>query len=139
MKPFLPVGTPHIPSHAELDAACIPPSSAKIVDLLAGAETALKGAKRGLQVLKTTRAEDGKFVGVEDGWRKEVQGLLLSTIAAGVAVAAIRGLCERVGVKSVGDVKARKEQIRGLASVTLPKVEQRYAAWWVVPKVVVKG
>lgn len=156
MKPFLPVGTPTLPSHADLHDATHPSPQSSIEKLCTDAEEGTRNAKRELQVLKSVSAVDGKFVGCEAGWRAEVQGLLRGVIAAGVVVAGVRRVCATVGVRRVGDVLvtqdgnrddkggakvaggqwAKRGELGKKLAVVIPELEERYHEWWIVPKLV---
>ncbi|GAB7357668.1 hypothetical protein MBLNU459_g0159t1 [Dothideomycetes sp. NU459] len=138
LKPFLPCGTPALPTAADLAAATTFPATTPVSAVSATADAHLKAAKQHLAALKSADGREGKFAGCEADWARDVQGMLLSCIAAGVAGAGVRGLCAKAGVESVGDVATigKKDELRTRIEVKVPEAGERYHAWWAVPKVV---
>jgi len=139
LKPFLPAGTPGLPSHEELRSLTHPAAETSIKDLLADANENLRLAKRELAALKSVTADEARVHGVEKAWKEGVRGLLVSCIGAGVAVAGIEGALKAVGVSRVGDLDDKsKEKVVERVKVVLPEVgeRERWSDWWVVPKIV---
>lgn len=140
MKPFLPVGTPDIPSLEQSRASTYPAATEQIATLCDEADRRIKTAKVELQKIKDTDPVAGRYTGSEVSWKKEVQALQMTAIATGIAVAGIRDQCKRVGVRIVGDLdrEAMREELTSKVKVELPAPEDRYDRWWVVPKLLKK-
>ena len=66
-------------------------------------------------------------------WSADIKNALKTAIAVGVAVETVKRAVDRR--KSSGDEKAEGEEGLGL-KVEVPKPEQGYHEWWIVPKVV---
>ena len=144
MKPFLTLQPPEVPPFADFKEHTQPygaydsPSPQFEMELhdpgselWAEIEGSLKTAKESFAQVKKLGAQAAKAEGVEKAWAKDVQCVLASCVAAGVAVA---------GVKNAVKKKKKNEvEERGLGiNVEVPEsgVGTRYAEGWVVVKVV---
>ncbi|KAL1306490.1 hypothetical protein AAFC00_005185 [Neodothiora populina] len=162
MKPFLTLGTPSpLPSSSALESKTSFRPTRSIASILAGIENSLKMVKADLSLLKPSATgsvyaavtpESGAFVGCEDSWALEVRGCLASSVAVGVVVAGLRGVCNAVRVRDVKDLDSSAQEAEGVAvgktkreelksrieSVDLPVPERRWCKGWVVPRLVVR-
>jgi hypothetical protein len=142
MKPFIALQPVEVPTFADFKKALQPygaygsPIPSLYTDLRkqdsalwTDIETPLKSAKEAFTRVKKYGAEKGRASGVELAWGKEVNGLLASCVALGVAVAGVK-----TAVTDVGD--RQKVEVE----VEVPGVGKgkRYAEGWVVG-VVSKG
>ncbi|KAF2199983.1 amino-acid N-acetyltransferas-like protein subunit Mak10 [Delitschia confertaspora ATCC 74209] len=85
-------------------------------------DEAVKRAKEAWAQVKRFGAKSARAEGVEESWKREIQGVLASCVALGVAVAGIKGQAP----KDLGEIR-----------VEIPKVGsgKRYREGWVVGKV----
>lgn len=141
MKPFLGLQPPEVPSfpdfiqHSQPYGPYTSPTTQFTTDLhnptsdlWTDIETSVRGAKEAYAKLKKLGARAAKAEGVEKAWNKDVQSVLASCVAAGVAVA---------GVKDA--VVKRNGEERGLGiKVEVPESGggKRYSEGWVVVRVV---
>lgn len=135
MKPFLPLGTPVLPTHSQLTTLTTYPPTTTLASIFTAIDSSLKTCKQELALLKTVKPEVGKFVGCEKAWADEVKGALGSAIGAGLAVAGLKGLVAKVGARSVGDLEGKREEVKGGWVVEVPVVEKRWRGGWCVPKI----
>ena len=147
MKPFLPVGTPELPTQTEIYDATHWPSETRVSSILDSIDEQVKQAKAALGIMKAANAQEGRFLGVEGVWKKNCQSLLLSTISAGVCAAGLRVAFRKASVEKIGDLglkeqgdkgRSRAEALRESVKVESMELEKRYHAWWVVPRLIQK-
>lgn len=116
MKPFMCVGLPGLPSYREfVDASTRPTQSTE--ELLDYVDRALESVKRiyGIMIKVPERETFTAFAYAR--WLESTRNCLKSAVAAGVAIATLR--------KHLADPSKLK--------VEVPKPDQRYHAWWIVP------
>ena len=143
MKPFLAVQPPEVPPFEDFKAHTQPygpyasPDPGFAVDLRNGKSELwadidgnIKAAKDAFAELKLLGARAAKSQGVEKAWIKEVQSLLASCVALGVASAGVKDAAQKYG--NSGDIK--KLGLR--ADIPESGAKKRYAEGWVVVKVV---
>src|SRR5690242_13967534 len=143
MKPFLGVQPPEVPpfedfkAHTQPYGAYAAPDPGFGVDvrnegseLWAEVDGNVKAAREAFAELKRLGASAARCVGVEAAWGREVQSLLASCVALGVAAAGVRDAVRRGGEQ--GDV--RRLGVR--AEIPESGRKKRYAEGWVVVKVV---
>jgi hypothetical protein len=137
MKPFLAVQPPEVPPFADFKAHTQPygpyesPDEGfaldvrnETSDLWQEVDGNVKVAKEAFAELKKLGAGAARSEGVKEAWGKEVQSLLASCIALGVASAGVKdavGKSEDLGVLGI--------------KAEVPGVEKRYAGGWVVIRV----
>jgi hypothetical protein len=136
MKPFLALQPIEVPPYEEFQVAVQPygpynsPLPALYTDvrnadspLWTVMDTALKNAKDAFARMKKLGAAAGRAGGVEQAWAKDVNSLLASCVALGVAVA---------GVKRAAQTAEEGGKIN--VAVDIPKAGdgKRYAEGWVV-------
>ncbi|KAJ4307613.1 N-alpha-acetyltransferase, non-catalitic subunit [Neodidymelliopsis sp. IMI 364377] len=137
MKPFLAVQPPEVPPFADFKAHTQPygpyrsPDEGfaldvrnETSDLWQEVDGNVKVAKEAFAEWKRLGAGAAKSEGVKEAWGKEVQSLLASCIALGVASAGVK---DAVGKSEELDVLGVKAEV--------PGVEKRYAGGWVVVRV----
>ncbi|KAH4132658.1 hypothetical protein HBH47_011080 [Parastagonospora nodorum] len=139
MKPFLSLQPPEVPpfadfkEHTQPYGAYFSPVDAFKADLLDAKselwteiDSSLKGAKEAFAEYKKLGARAAKTEGVEKAWAKDVQSVLASCIALGVAVAGVKDAVMKAG--EGGGVGVKIEVPESGAG-------KRYAEGWVVVKV----
>ena len=136
MKPFLPVGTPELPSNEDMHDSTHWELTADISSIFNDVDSQIKLAKIALGTMKNATPEEGKYKGVEAYWKKSCQSMLLSIISTGVFAAGLRAAMKKASVDKVGDLGQRADLLNKSVRVELPAVDKRYHVWWVVPKLV---
>ncbi|KAF1363780.1 amino-acid N-acetyltransferas-like protein subunit Mak10 [Lizonia empirigonia] len=143
MKPFLAVQPPEVPPYADFKAHTQPygayasPDAGFAADLRdarsalwAEVDGNVRAAKEAFAELKRLGASAARWSGAADAWRRDVQGLLASCVALGVASAGVKDAVGRAGrggnVRALG-VRAEIPESGG---------GMRYAEGWVVVRVV---
>lgn len=140
MKPFLILSPAEVPPFEKFKEAVMPygpyhepdPRFAHDLcdpDSVLWTELAerIKSAKTSFAQLKGFGAKGAKAVGVEKVWSKDVQGLLASCIALGVAVAGVKA--------AIGDGFWGEKEVGIKVEVPEMGTGKRYAEAWVVGKV----
>jgi hypothetical protein len=130
MKPFLTITGMGVPAFEEYFDAVQPwgPFSSPTVSLsliappfFAGIDGMVKEARTAFAEMRKMGPVSARAEGVEGWWSKNAGSLLSSCVAAGVAVAGVRGTVAEGGVSS--------------KRVELPECGKRYHDWWVIPKI----
>ncbi|KAK7755068.1 N-alpha-acetyltransferase, non-catalitic subunit [Diatrype stigma] len=162
-RPFAAIGLPQLPTFAESSRATAQPGTA-LPDLLAYAEGAVAGARKGYEALTRMSDQQAFCVRAHGRWLADVRACLRAAIAANVAVAALRRAVAEAaggegeeagkdedGVKDNQDHlgEEKKDQKRGSGSgsgsglnlrdkfrVEIPGPGQGYHDWWIVPKLI---
>ncbi|KAI5210436.1 Mak10-domain-containing protein [Aureobasidium subglaciale] len=135
MKPYLPIGTPTLPSSEEMEKATVFPPQTSFSAIFSTISSRLTAAKTALSGLKAVDAKVGNFRGCEESFKAEVQGLLGSIVATSIAVALLKKVVEEIGIKTVGDVQGKEEMVKEKVKVDVFG-EKRFSSFWPVPKVV---
>ncbi|KAK6004217.1 hypothetical protein QM012_009067 [Aureobasidium pullulans] len=135
MKPFLPIGTPTLPSSDEMSAATNLTSKSSFAAVFATISSRLASAKAALSAWKTAPADVGNYKGCEQAFKAEVQGVLGSIVATGITVALLKKVVEESEIKTVADVDGKKEEVKSKLKLEMV-AEKRFSSLWVVPKVV---
>jgi len=139
MKPFLSLQSPEVPLFSSFQNTVQPygPYDAATAELFkhlkdhdsilwTKIDMSLKEAKDAFAKVKKSGAVKARAGGVEQAWNKEIQGILASCVALGVAVA---------GVKSaVQHIEAGGENVAIRVEIPGPGAEKRYSEGWVIPK-----
>ncbi|KAL3302566.1 mak10 subunit [Colletotrichum asianum] len=124
MKPFAVIGLPSLPTFEEFTIGT-QQSDASIGDLLALADRAIAGAKKGFEVMSKFPETESFSVGSHDRWVPTTKNGLKSCIAAGLAVSVIRKALDKSG--EGGDLKLKAE---------VPTPDKSYHEWWIVPRII---
>ncbi|KAF1966440.1 hypothetical protein BU23DRAFT_560254 [Bimuria novae-zelandiae CBS 107.79] len=139
MKPFLSLQPPEVPPFEEFEAVLQPygsysePKPALYEDLKnsesklwVDIDDSLQAAKDAFAKAKKYGAVKSKAGGVEQAWNKEVQGVLASCVALGVAVAGLKSAVQSIEPGGKAGIK-----------MELPEAGngKRYVEGWVVGKV----
>lgn len=140
MKPFLTLQPPEVPPFEDFQAGLQPygsytdPSPSFYEDLKNGGskvwtdiEDFLKTAKAAFANVKHYGATKSKAGGVEQAWNNEVQGMLASCVALGIAVAGLKSAAQDIEAGQKAKVKAE---------VPEAGKRKRYVEGWIVAKVV---
>lgn len=136
MKPYLPIGTPSLPSAEEMDASTNLTAQSSFSAVFTTISSRLASAKNALSTLKSANPEIGNYKGCEIGFKAEVQGILGSIVATGITLALIKKVVEEIGVRTVADVQG-KDDVKKKVKVEVV-AEKRFSGFWAVPKVVGK-
>jgi hypothetical protein len=139
MKPFLSLQPPEVPPFEDFKEHTQPygeygtPNAMFAAELLdphselwTGIDHCIKSAKESFAELKKLGARAAKAEGVETAWAKDVQSVLASCIALGVAVA---------GVKDAALKKGERNELGVKIEVPESGAGKRYAEGWVIVKV----
>ncbi|KAI4730863.1 Mak10-domain-containing protein [Aureobasidium sp. EXF-10728] len=135
MKPYLPIGTPTLPSAEELSSATNLSPTSSFAAVFATISSRLTAAKTALSTLRSADAETGNYKGCETAFKKEIQGILGSIVATGIAVALLKKVVEECGIQTVRDVDANQEMLKQKLKLDVV-AEKRFSGFWAVPKVV---
>lgn len=136
MKPFLSVDTPHLPPFEEFDKDLHPfgpydapdrPMQEIVYRLTHDVENMVKEAKVEFAAVKKLGAQAAKSDGVKDAWEKNVQNVLFSCIAVGLAGASLAKL---TGEKKLAEIVQAK-----CVKMAEAELRKKYHDWWIVPKV----
>lgn len=144
MKPFLAVQPSEVPPFDDFKAHTQPygpyaaPDAGFAADLR-NEKSALweevdgnvRTAKEAFAELKRLGAGAARCAGVEKAWGKEVQSLLASCVALGVAAAGVRDAVRKAGEGE--EVNVRALGVR--AEIPESGIKKRYAEGWVVVKI----
>lgn len=85
----------------------------------------IKETKKQLAVLRQTQPAEGKYLGTEDQWRKEIKNLETVCVAITVTVTQLLRIWEKRG----------KNSLKDLVEVSFPPPGKRYHDWWVIPQI----
>ncbi|KAF2156196.1 Mak10-domain-containing protein [Myriangium duriaei CBS 260.36] len=137
LKPFLPIGTPILPSHEQLDEITTArPPETTFEEIREEADFKLRIARTELVALRATEPEKGRINGVETGWREEIKVLTQVAVEVAVSLATLAKVWEGQGIRTLGEATSDvKEKLKKAWVVEIPAPEQRRNVWWVVPKV----
>ncbi|KAF9877645.1 hypothetical protein CkaCkLH20_04780 [Colletotrichum karsti] len=124
MKPFAVIGLPSLPTFDEFTEGTLQ-SDVSTGDLLALADRAIAGAKKGFEVMSKFPDTESFSVGSNDRWVATVKNGLKSCIATGLAVSVIRKALDKSG--DGGDLKLKAE---------VPTPDKSYHEWWIVPRII---
>ena len=118
MKPFLSVVNDSVPRHQDFEDAGLQTDS--IESTCKDIDGSLKAAKSLLAGLKKLTPEQGRFVGTEDEWKKEIKQLETTCVAIAVATSQLLMASGKYG----------QDKLEGVMEC---RPEKRYHDWWVVP------
>ncbi|THW11425.1 Mak10-domain-containing protein [Aureobasidium pullulans] len=135
MKPYLPIGTPSLPSAEEMDASTTLTSQSSFSAVFTTISSRLTSAKTALSTFKSANPDIGNYKGCEIGFKAEVQGILGSIVATGITLALIKKVVEEIGVRTVADVQGKEDDVKEKVKVEVV-AEKRFSGFWAVPKVV---
>lgn len=134
MKPYLPIGTPSLPSSDEMDASTLLLPNSSFSAVLTTISSRLTSAKTALSTWKNVDATTGKYRGCEKTFKQEVQGVFGSIVATGITVSLLKKTIDECGFVTVGDVKGKEEELKKKLKVDAVG-EKRYSTFWAVPKI----
>ena len=119
MKPYLTVTNDRIPDAQAFEEATR--QSDDVETTCKAIDEGIKQAKSLLTDRKKVTPEEGKYVGTEEQWKKEIKQMETSCVAVAVAASQLLRVHQ----------KYRKEELGSFIECTL---ETRYHEWWVVPQ-----
>lgn len=122
MKPYLSVSNDRVPSVTDFEKAREAHKRRSTSKVCQEVDSQIKQAKGILTELKKISPQDGKFVGTEEQFKKEVKALETTCVAVAVNASQLARLAEEFGREGVG------------AKVEC-QMEQRWHVWWLVPVV----
>ncbi|KAF9701410.1 hypothetical protein EKO04_000052 [Ascochyta lentis] len=144
MKPFLAIQPPEVPpfddfkSHTQPYGPFAAPDAGFAADvrnpqseLWAEVDGNVRAAKEAFAELKRLGPAAARCAGVAKAWEREVQGVLASCVALGVAAAGVRD-----AVAKAGDAVVEAGAVGVRAEIPDSGGKGRYAEGWVVVKVV---
>ncbi|KXL51369.1 hypothetical protein M433DRAFT_73094 [Acidomyces richmondensis BFW] len=129
MKPYLGIVHDHIPSLADFQRAQKNLSS--LDSTCKAIEMDIKQAKDCISELKRVTPEQGKYVGTEEQWNKEMKQLETTCVAIFVQTSQLTRFIEKFGRKS-------NISLEGSVEVVIPLPGKRYHDWWIVPQIKAK-
>lgn len=88
-----------------------------------GINAMIKEAKTRLVTLKNTPPSEGKYVGTEEQWKKEIKSLETVCVAVTVTLSQLQRMWDHRGEDHLGE----------LVEVVILPPGKRYHDWWVVP------
>lgn len=161
MRPFAAISLPQLPTFAESARATEQPGTG-LPDLLAYAEGAVAGARKGYEALAKMSDQQAFCVRAHARWLDDVKRCLKAAIAANVVIVGLRRAVAEEGGdergedegegegegkgedgeedKEKGGKKKRKRKgMMDLSSkfkVEIPEPGQGYHDWWIVPKLI---
>lgn len=121
MKPFLCVRGWTVPTLASFEDDEDEQNAMSFEAVLASINDDIKDAKAVLGQLKKYTPEQGKYVGTEDEWRKEIKQMETTGVAIAVAASQLKRIREKYGTDYLGEMVECK-------------LEKKYHEWWVVPQ-----
>ena len=120
MKPYLNVTNDRVPSAADFERARHAHDGRSTSSVVQKIDAEIKRAKGLLAEVKKVRPQEGKFVGMEEQFKKEVKGLETTCVAVAVNASQMGRLVE----------KFKEEALGGKVECVM---ERRWAERWVVP------
>ncbi|EPE03747.1 mak10 subunit [Ophiostoma piceae UAMH 11346] len=134
MKPFAVVGLPELPTFATFKTEAEQGSNS-VAAILQYAEQALGGAKKGCEALTRFDENEAFAANCHARWVASTKNMYKSAIFAGLAVAALRKEVDRVETASGSAVGiSGSTPVPLKLTVQVPKPDDSYHAWWLVPK-----
>ncbi|TPX10581.1 uncharacterized protein E0L32_008467 [Thyridium curvatum] len=150
MKPFAAVGLPELPDHAafarETDQPGVPTA-----DVLAYAERAASGARRGFEALARLEAGDAfsSFSGsgaggggggggagsLRERWLDGQRSCVKAAILTGIGIGTLQKVLDKTTAAGGGSGGGEEPDLKGKVKAEVPAPDQGYHEWWVVPKV----
>lgn len=118
IKPFLSVINDSVPRHQDFEDAALQTDS--VDTTCKDIDGSLKAAKTLLAGLKKLTPEQGRFVGTEDEWKREIKQLETTCVAIAVATSQFLRAKGKYGQDELGGVMECRP-------------EKKYHDWWVVP------
>jgi hypothetical protein len=125
MRPLIPIELPELPTYAEFSRSARHEGKST-EELLTAAESAVSGAKKGFEVLTKFTDKEAFAVLCHGRWLQSTRGGFKSAIRAGLAVSTL---------KKVMDAREKGQDLK--VEVKVPKPDDGYHEWWLVPEVVV--
>ena len=120
MKPYLGVSNDQIPTALDLEKARKANTGRLTEEVCEHIDNEIRRAKRLLTEVKGLSLQEGKFVGTEEQFKKEIKALETTCVAAAVNSSQLGRLVEKHGVEGITD---KLEYTMG----------RRWHEWWVVP------
>ena len=130
MKPYLTVINDPIPTLNDLhiaqkEAGLHIPSTCDDISYL------IQQAKSSLASLKQLTPEQGRYIGTEEQWKREIKQLETTCVAIAVQISQLARIAEKHGVKDA----SVEDGLTGQIEVTVLPPEKRYHRWWIVPQI----
>lgn len=124
MRPFSQIPAPELPSFEVFTTQTTQPETST-EDVLEDASRALAGTKKLFESMTKLSAEDSFSQGSHEWWLASMKSALKSCITMGLTITTLQKAVERQ--KGGGRLKLKAE---------VPKPEEAYNSWWIVPKLV---
>ncbi|KAK0946508.1 N-alpha-acetyltransferase, non-catalitic subunit [Friedmanniomyces endolithicus] len=130
MKSYLSIAHDPIPTLEEYMSAA--QSDQSVGETCNNINSTIADAKGCLAFLKKTSPEQGKYVGTEEQWKREIKQLETTCVAVAVQTSQLRRVADKHGkLVSV----ARDASMKGVVEVSIPLPGSRYHGWWVIPQI----
>lgn len=120
MKSYLSISNGHIPSACDFEKARKAHTGRSTSEICQEIDSEIKRAKGLLAELKKVSPHEGKYVGTEEQFKKEIKALETICVAVAVNASQLGRLAEKYGQDGIG----------GKVECT---IERRWHEWWVVP------
>lgn len=129
MKPFLTIADADIP-----DLASVRQSPVSLDASSRAVNTELKSTRGFLGDLKKVTPQQGKYIGTEQQWKKEIKQWETTCVAIAVQTSQLARCCEKAGRK---DVQAG-DNLADVIEAAIPPPGKRYHDFWIVPQLKAK-
>jgi len=129
MKPYLGIMHDQIPSLEDFQQA--QKSISSVDSACKSIEMDIKQAKVCLAELKRATPEQGKYIGTEEQWSKEIKQMETTCVAIIVQTSQLIRFAEKYDMKS-------GVSLEGSVEVVIPLPGKRYHDWWIVPQIKAK-
>ncbi|AEO61343.1 hypothetical protein MYCTH_2311397 [Thermothelomyces thermophilus ATCC 42464] len=130
MKSFANIGLPELPSFEAFSHAVNQPDTPTI-KLLDNAAAAAAHAHAGLEVMAKMSAIEAFAVGSHERWLESVKGWSKAATALGMAVSKVK----KAVTAAAAAEGSGNDGVGGRLQVQVPRPEEGYHEWWIVPKV----
>lgn len=124
MRPFSQIPAPQLPSFETFTKQTTQPGTGT-EEILEDASRALAGTKKLFESVSKLSAQDSFSEGSHEWWLASVKSALKSCITMGLTITTLQKAVQRQ--KDGGELKLKAE---------IPKPEEAYNSWWIVPKLV---
>ncbi|KAK1070140.1 N-alpha-acetyltransferase, non-catalitic subunit [Friedmanniomyces endolithicus] len=130
MKSYLGIAHDPIPTLEEYKSAT--QSNHSVEETCININSTIADAKACLAYLKKTTPEQGKYIGTEAQWKREIKQLETTCVAVAVQTSQLRRVADKHGMlMSI----ARDQSLKEVIEVSIPVPGSRYHDWWVVPQI----
>ncbi|KAK0836795.1 N-alpha-acetyltransferase, non-catalitic subunit [Friedmanniomyces endolithicus] len=130
MKSYLGIAHDPIPTLEEYKSAT--QSDQSVEQSCNNINSTVADAKSCLVYMKKTTPEQGKYIGTEAQWKREIKQLETTCVAVAVQTSQLRRVADKHGMLMS---TARDQSLKEVIEVSIPVPGSRYHDWWVVPQI----